>query len=139
MRVILDTVVLVRALINPYGLWGRLIFEHGKRYDMVVSPPVVREYLDVIRRPELTRKYRNATTRNPHVMLDLLAQAEVVVVDHIPVVSRDPKDDPFLETARVGVVDYIVSEDRHLLDLVEHAGIPIITGDAFIAILDVAD
>jgi predicted nucleic acid-binding protein len=51
-------------------------------------------------------------------------------------VSRDPKNDPFLATAEAGTVDYLVSEDRDLLDIGSHAGIPIITGQAFIAILD---
>ena len=72
-------------------------------------------------------------------MLDFLTQAEIVDVGDNPVVARDPKDDPFLETARLGAVSYIVSEDRHLLDSVEHVGIPIITGAAFIALLDSAD
>lgn len=136
MRVVFDTVVIVRGLISPYGPWGRLVFDHAGDYQLVVSPPVVAEYLEVIRRPELTRKYRSVATRDPHAVLDWLARAEVVELVEIPAVSRDPKDDPFLATAVAGAAAYLVSEDRDLLVLGSHAGIPIITGAMFLSILD---
>ena len=44
--------------------------------------------------------------------------AEFVEPDHdIPAVEADPDEDKFLEAAVAGNVDYIVSGDRHLLDL----------------------
>lgn len=136
MRVVLDTVVIVRGLINPFGVWGRILFDRATEYDQVVSPTIVAEYVEVIRRPALVRKYRSVDTRDPHAILTWLARAEVIDLDDIPAVSRDPKDDPFLATAEAGAVDYLVSEDRDLLDIGSHAGIPIITGYAFIAVLD---
>ncbi len=136
MRVVFDTVIIVRGLINPYGVWGRIVFDRANEYHQVVSPAIVAEYLEVIRRPALVRKYRSVDTRDPHAILSWLAQAEVIELDNVPAVSRDPKDDPFLATAEAGVVEYLVSEDRDLLDIGSHAGIPIITGQAFLAILD---
>jgi predicted nucleic acid-binding protein len=52
--VVFDTVVFVRALINPYSFWGRLVFEHYHEYRLVISPQVLREYIEVMNRPELT-------------------------------------------------------------------------------------
>ena len=57
MRVVLDTVVFVRALINPKGRWGRLLFEHADKYVIVLSPEIVKEILDVINRQELHRRF----------------------------------------------------------------------------------
>lgn len=136
MRVVFDTVIVVRGLINPFGVWGRILFDRASEYRQVVSPPIVAEHLDVIRRPALVRKYRSIDTRDPHAILSWLAQAKVIEVDDVPAMSRDPKDDPFLATAEAGAVDYLVSEDRDLLDIGSHTGIPIITGHAFTAILD---
>lgn len=43
------------------------------------------------------------------------------------VVVQDPSDDIFLACALVASADYIVSGDKHLLDLKNFAGIPILT------------
>ncbi|HEX5165906.1 MAG TPA: putative toxin-antitoxin system toxin component, PIN family [Thermomicrobiales bacterium] len=135
-RVVFDTVIIVRGLINPYGQWGRIVFDRANDYQQVVSPSIVAEYLEVIRRPELVRKYRSVDTRDPHAVLTWLAQAEVVEYEDVPAVSRDPKDDPFLATATVGNVDLLVSEDRDLLDRDSYEDIPIVTGSMFLKILD---
>ncbi|HLJ68344.1 MAG TPA: hypothetical protein VKX16_13385 [Chloroflexota bacterium] len=47
MRVVLDTVVFVRALINPYGMWGKLLFASADSYELVLSEPIIREGLEV--------------------------------------------------------------------------------------------
>jgi uncharacterized protein len=48
------------------------------------------------------------------------------------VVPDDPHDDKFLECAVVADVHYIVSSDRHLLDLIEYQEIPIFTPKQFL-------
>jgi putative PIN family toxin of toxin-antitoxin system len=136
MRVVFDTVILVRGLISPYSWWGRLLFDYPGAYDLVVSPAVLSEYLDVIRRPELTRKYRGVATRNSHAILDRLAIAEVVHPLEVPSVGRDPHDDVFFATAKAGNAAYIVSEDNDQLAVGDYEGIKVVTAEAFLRILD---
>ena len=50
------------------------------------------------------------------------------------VVKADPKDDKFVECALNSSADYIVSGDRHLLELKEYKGVKIITAKEFIEI-----
>jgi uncharacterized protein len=57
-------------------------------------------------------------------------------VADIPQVTRDPKDDKFLATAMAGEADYLVSEDRDLLDLGEHQGIKIVDVATFLKTSD---
>ncbi|MHC3381806.1 PIN domain-containing protein [Haloarcula sp. H-GB5] len=58
--------------------------------------------------------------------------AEFVDPDEaITAVEADPDDDKFLEAAVAGNVDYIVSGDRHLLDLDSFRGIDIVEPRAF--------
>ena len=57
-------------------------------------------------------------------------------VADIPQVPRDPKDDKFLATAMAGEADYLVSEDRDLLDLGEHQGIKIVDVATFLKTSD---
>jgi putative PIN family toxin of toxin-antitoxin system len=94
------------------------------------------EILEVLQRPEITRKIRFVAGMDTRRVLDLLSQAELVQLSEIPQASRDPKDDKFLATAVMGEADYVVTEDRDLLDLEEHQGIKIVDVDTFLKILN---
>ena len=74
-RAVFDTVVFVRALINPFGVWGRLIFQHGHAYALIISPPVVEEILEVLHRPELTRRFRSLAGLDVARVIEILDQA----------------------------------------------------------------
>jgi putative PIN family toxin of toxin-antitoxin system len=139
MKVVFDTVILVRGLINPYSLCGRLVFDHPGLYELIVSSAVVAEYLSVVNRPELVRKYQSVETRNLPAILDIVAKATVVQAMDIPAVCRDPEDDKFLAAAQAGGARFIVSEDLDLLDLGSYGKTAIISAEAFLRILDAAE
>ncbi len=137
--VVIDSVVFVRALLNPRSIWGRLVFDYAGRYRLVVSAPIVREVIEVIQRPELVRKFRRTLpTRSPTTILDSLAAAEAVeIADAVPTITRDPKDDKFLITAVLAGADYLVTEDTDILDdFAEYQGVRIVTAAAFLRILE---
>lgn len=136
LRVVLDTVVFVRALINPKSRAGRLLFELAGSYTLIVSKPTAQELLEVIRRPELVREYRSLAKIELHRVIDLISRAQAVEIGTAPPVVRDPKDDIFVATALEGLADYLVSEDRDLLVLEASLGVPIINTQAFLEILE---
>jgi predicted nucleic acid-binding protein len=103
-RVVFDTVVFVRALINPHGRWGQLVFQHFPRYTLIISRPVVVELLDVLRRPEVARRFRVFPGLDSDRLLALIGQAEVVDVGEVPLVSRDPNDNKLLAITRAAGV-----------------------------------
>lgn len=134
-RVVLDTVVFVRALINPNSRSGRLLFDLANRYTLIISPATARELIEVIQRPELSAKYKGLRTINVRTVIEILAKAEAVEIEEISPVSRDPKDDIFLATAISGRADYLVSEDKDLLVLKQFTGIRIIDTHEFLELL----
>lgn len=136
MRVVLDTVILVRRLINPFSVWGRLVFDEATRYRWVISAAIEAEYLDVLGRPELVRKYRMVASRDLATIEMQLATATVVAPSHEPAVCRDPADDKFLAAAIAGSAQFIVSEDRDLLDLGPYENIQIVTAGDFLRMLN---
>jgi uncharacterized protein len=135
-RVVFDTNVFVRSLINPHGVWGRLVFGHADSYELVVSEPIVREVIEVLRRPELTRKFRTLAGRDMRDILDKFAQATVVDLGAIAAVARDPKDDPFLATAAVARARFLVTEDKDLLVLEAHRETQILDAASFLRVLE---
>jgi putative PIN family toxin of toxin-antitoxin system len=133
--VVFDTVVFMRALLNPRNRAGRLVFERSDEYTLVLSPPIIQEILEVLQRPEITRKVRSLAGIDMRHVIDMLAEAEIVEFDEAPSISRDPKDDKSLVTAHLGNAEFLVSEDRDLLDLTVYQGVRIVDTAQFLAIL----
>lgn len=133
--VIFDTVVFVRALLNPHSFWGRLMFDHYHEYRLIVTPQIVCEYVEVMQRPELTSRFTTLKGIDVARVLEILQQAKVVIPEQEPQVSRDVKDNKFLAAAEAAKADYLVSEDGDLLDLVEHLRTRIVPAHEFLQIL----
>ncbi len=136
MKAVFDTVILVRGLIGPYSAWGKLIFEAAGTYEWIVSQKIIDEYLEVLHRPELLRKYRMIESRKLRIMLNKLADARLVESMEIPPVCRDPGDDKFLAAALAGAADVVVSEDDDLLVMGAYQGIVICPAEEMLQRLD---
>ncbi len=136
MRAVLDTVVFVRAVINPKGRWGRLLFDLSGEYTIVLSPDILKEILEVIYRSSLLEKFTARGGTPPfEEVLGLLQKAEVAEPNERLAVCRDPADNKFFECALSGAADYIVSEDRDILDVRGFQGVRTVTAQEFIQIL----
>jgi putative PIN family toxin of toxin-antitoxin system len=139
LSVVIDTMLFVRALLNSRSLPARIIAAHPERYRLFLSRPVVEEILEVLARPELIQRLQLRQVDYAAAIGGLLAsfqQAETVELGEIAAVSRDPKDDKFLATAKAGGANYVVSEDEDLLVLGEYEGIPIINAADFSGLLE---
>lgn len=138
LKVVFDTVVYVRSLINPKSYSGRIIFQYYTDYQLFVSREVVIEILEVIARDEIKSKFKSIRGMNIKRVLEIISEAKVIKLNNIPVLSRDPKDDKFLATAKMGDCDYLVTEDEDLLVLKKYRGIKIVNTVTFLKILSKA-
>lgn len=136
MRVVLDTVVFVRTLINARSFCGRILSEFAPHFTLLVSKETAQELLEVIRRPELAKKYKKLAVIRIEAVIELVAQAELILLDEIPQVVRDVKDDVFVATAQMGKADYLVTEDKDLLELTGDFDFEIVNTKNFIEILE---
>ena len=136
MRAVLDTVVFLRALINPHGRWGRLLFDLSDRYVIVLSPEIIKEILSVLYRAGLRERFpAMAEPARLELVLAILEEAEVVEPREKVSVCRDVADDKFFECALEGRADYIVTEDKDILAVTEHRGVKTAAAEEFIALL----
>lgn len=136
MRAVLDTVIVVRALINQHGHWGHVLFGLRDRYQMVISPEIIREVLDVLHRSSLRGRFPQIDDRALARALSALAGAEIVLPPEEVRVCRDPNDDKFFACAVAGQADYIVSEDKDILDVGEYQGIRTVSATEFIRLVE---
>lgn len=137
MRAVIDTVVFVRALINPRGRWGRLLFDLSDRYVIVLSPEIIMEILDVLHRSSLRQRFPQIDGVAVERALAIIENAEVAESGERLDVCRDPDDDKFFECALAGRADYIVSEDADILSVGEFRGIKTVSTSEFLSILQV--
>ncbi len=124
LRVVLDTNVLVSAIISdgkPRELLKKGI---ANQYSLVTSDPILKELVLVLRRP----KFKTSEDEVHRTILALIRTADVVTVkSKVKAVKDDPKDDMIIQTAIDGEADVIVTGDSHLLALETFDGIKITT------------
>lgn len=135
-RVVFDTVIFVRSLINPYSWSGKILFQYPDKYRLFVSKPILQEIFEVLQRPEITSLFHTLKGLDKTKIMDIISQAEVVEISDVPEISRDIKDNIFLATAKAASADYLVSADRDLLDLKKYEGTDIIDAGMFLQILE---
>lgn len=105
-RVVIDTNVLVSALLQPEGLPAAvLMLALSGRLQPCVSAAVLAEYEDVIRRP---RFKRDAEVIEGTLQAIRKVAQHVTPATHVDACS-DPDDNRFLECAEAAKADYLLA------------------------------
>jgi predicted nucleic acid-binding protein len=96
-KVVFDTQIYLRALINPRSVCGRLFFEWYLDYSQYVCDEIDKEVLDVLSRSSIRRKFPQITDERIEYVASRLAKAYRVELqlEDIEPICRDPKDDIF--------------------------------------------
>jgi putative PIN family toxin of toxin-antitoxin system len=136
-RAIIDTSILLRALLKPQGTVGPILdLLEAERYRLLYSTATLEELVDVLGRPRLRRRFP-LHGRDIETVVDLvLLRGDEVEPDRRFTVCRDPKDDKFLDVAVAGKAHSLVTGDEDLLVLHPFEGIPIVRPVEFIRTLD---
>lgn len=136
-RAVVDTSVLVRAIIKPSGSVGPVLQRLRQReYVLLTSRPMLDELVDVLARPRLRVKYGLSEDVVRAAIRLILFRCELVQPNRRIAVCRDPDDNKFLEAAVCGHAQVIVSGDEDLLSLNPFGGIAIETPARFLTRLD---
>lgn len=138
MRVVLDANIYVSALVNTQG-YPRRIMERWEqnKFDVLVSASIIDEVGRVLRYPRIAQRHRQGEEAIQR-FLELLSSQAVMVepTEVLAVIKEDQSDNRYLECAAEGKAQYIISGDKHLLELGEYKGIVILPPAAFGALLE---
>lgn len=128
-RIVLDTNVTISALFwegNPRKIYD--LIRKGK-FIMLLSDDMEKEFIRVLgyekfglSPQEITPFLRTLRTHARHV--DTKSKIAVIIAD--------PTDNIFLECALDGSADFLISGDRHLLDIKVYKGIEILKATEFL-------
>lgn len=129
-RIVLDTNVLISAIV--FGGRPREVLE--KMVSGTFTMAISAEMLDELQGVLGGRKFQFPLAIVRTIVGELLAVAELVrPTMRVEEIKTDPADDRILECALESKAACIVTGDRHLLDLSQFKGIPILDVAAFLA------
>lgn len=135
MKVVIDTNVFISSFfkhsINPRKIID--LWKIGK-LDVCLTKEIIGEYLEVLMRlglagePEL-QEFIRIFERKENILYFNMVQKIDLEID-------DSDDLKFIECTVAGKANYIISGDKHLLNLKEYDGIQIISPSEFLAVID---
>jgi putative PIN family toxin of toxin-antitoxin system len=135
MRVVLDTNILVSALISRAGPTDRLyVAWQENRYDLVTSTEQLEEFQRVTRYPRVRKLIEPSAAGT---LYNQLRSAHNILAT-LPTVTRspDPGDNFLLAMAEAGEAEYLVTGDkRDLLALKKHGHAAIVSAADMLQIL----
>jgi uncharacterized protein len=126
----MDTNVIISALLFR-GPTSRLVsFWQKGTVSVLLSSEVLKEYAKVLAYPKFKLIKKEIKGLLEQELLPYVIP--VKVKKHLNIITQNPEDNKFLELAQAGGADYILSGDKHLLELRHFQGIKILTPDEFI-------
>lgn len=130
LKVVLDTNVYLSGII--FGGNSRHILDLviGKKIIAITSPLILLEISQ-----KLDKKFK-WNKEQVLVTIKTLAKSAIVVSPkkRLRVVKADKKDNKIIEAGVEGAADYIISGDKHLLEIKKHQNIKIVSPAKFLSI-----
>ena len=137
MRVVLDTNVWLSGI-----FWdgeASKILEKAEKKDIqiIISENILSEIIKVLNRESKFQKYiLNLKLSIEEILRTILSISDLIETKtKLDLIKADPKDNIILEVALEEKVEYIISYDNHLLNMIEFRGIKIISPGEFLKII----
>lgn len=132
MKVVLDTNVFISGI--HWSGSSEKILRHWMedRFTLVSSLPIIEELVKVLRSFKVPLDAEDISWWE-----NLILEKSILVIplQHIDIIKNDAEDNKFLEAAVEGEALYIISQDKHLLNVKEYQGMKIYHPDEFLTML----
>ena len=133
MKLVVDTNVLISALLWQGAPHELLRLIEAGTFTLCITPVLLEELGDVLSRPKFSTRIKERKTSSEDLLAGIIDIAELHPDRAIePIVKNDPEDDKFLSCALVSGAKYIITGDPHLLKLKDCSDISILTPRQFL-------
>ncbi len=136
-KAVLDTNVIVSALIVRHGKPAQIVERAGVKFHLLLSAAILAEAYEVLHRERIRIKFPISDEDIFwYLEVKLRHNATLVPPGSVEnVIKNDPPDNLILACAVNGHADYLVSGNDHLLQLKEHRGIKMVSPAEFLNVL----
>ena len=132
-KAVFDTNILVSATFWTGSSFKLVELADVKKIISILSSELILEYQRIINSDEIIEKVEHKKLILSEVVRRVIEQSILVEPNFkLEVVRDDPNDNKVLECAKAGKVDFVVTNDNHLLKLKEFEGIRIVTPQEFL-------
>lgn len=123
MRVVFDTNVIISATLWHNSISQKLLIKLiNANMEIFTSSDIISEYLRV-----LVKDFGYSEDDAVKVLGDIMPVFTFIEpVERIDAIKSDPEDNKILECAVASSADFIITYDKHLLELIEFNGVKII-------------
>ncbi|MEK6935154.1 MAG: putative toxin-antitoxin system toxin component, PIN family [Nanoarchaeota archaeon] len=135
MKITVDTNVLISSSFWKGASDKILERIENQEVELILSKEIIEEFSQVLDYEEIKDKIKDKGLEIRRTVEKIISISTIVQpLEKLDIVKEDSKDNIILECAFEGKVDYIISQDNHLLRLKEFRGIKIITPEIFLDI-----
>jgi len=128
MRVLLDSNIWISAILAGGQPEKILNLAEQGLFGLFISDQIDLEILDVLK-----NKYKMTDSLLDEVFFEIGKLASrVKIKNELEVIETDPRDNHVLEAALVAGVDFLITGDKHLLELKKFKGIEIVKPTEFL-------
>ncbi len=129
MRAVLDTNVFISGIFWAGNFSSQIIDAWRERkFELVISVSIIKEIEKTLRDfkikmdEEMIEEWKRIIIEN-----SILVEPK----EKLNIIQEDPDDNKFFEVAITGKAKYIVSQDKHLLNIGDYQGIKVVSPEEF--------
>ena len=137
-KVVIDTNQFVSSIITKKGPSAKLLQAWRNHYFiLILSKKILEEIKRILHYPHIIKKY-NLQEQDIESLINLIEHEAIILSDSIEIniINDDPEDNKFLACGLEAEADYIISGDKHLLNLRYYEKIQIVTVREFLKIIE---
>ena len=137
-KAVLDTNQFVSSIISKKGAPAQLLQAWKDRaYILITSRQIIAETEKALHYPRILKKY-HLQERDIQALINLIDHEAIVLPSpaKINIIKEDPDDNQVLACALEAKAQYIVSGDKHLLNLGQYKSISVVNVREFLKIIN---
>jgi putative PIN family toxin of toxin-antitoxin system len=134
MRILLDTNVWLSAIFWEGEASKIVELAEKRKFEIIISKDIILEIIDVLNKEAKFKRFMQGREQNIEDLIRTISSIGSLIdaKTKVDIIKEHPADNIILEASLDGKADFIVSYDKHILNLREFRGIRIIEPTEFL-------